>query len=109
MSLLFLDTSALIKIYLPEVGSTWLRNFVTGEQIVISELALYECATLLRRRYLEGFFTRPQAASLYARISQDSQHFTIITLRTERQLARVITMSFNLPAPLRLRALDAIH
>ncbi len=110
MSLLFLDTSALVKVYLPEIGSTWVSNFILDQQIVVSELALYECATVLRRRYLEGYFTtRTEASSLYAQIWQDSNSFTIIPLRVERQLPRVITMSFNLPVNLRLRALDAIH
>ncbi|MEI6045056.1 MAG: hypothetical protein WCS37_11950 [Chloroflexota bacterium] len=37
MSLIFLDTSALLKLYLPEIGSSWLRSFMTGQQISISE------------------------------------------------------------------------
>jgi uncharacterized protein len=107
--MLFLDTSALIKIYLPEIGSTWIQNFVMGNQIVISELALYECSTLLRRRYQEGFYTRQQSASIYAQIRLDTKSFSIIPLRSDRQLPRVIIMSFNLPNQFRLRALDAIH
>jgi len=42
MSLIFLDTSALIKLHLLEVGSSWLKSFIAGNQISISELALYE-------------------------------------------------------------------
>ncbi len=32
MSLLFLDTSALLKLYITEIGSNWIKNFVTGHQ-----------------------------------------------------------------------------
>lgn len=72
MGLVFLDTSALIKLYLPEIGSSWLQQLVSGNQVVISELVLYECATLLRRRHLEGSLTLTQAAALYTQIQQDS-------------------------------------
>ena len=89
MSVLFLDTSAFIKYYLPEIGSNWLRNFVSGNQTVISEITLYECATLLRRRYLEGSFTRKQAAFVYGKIRRDSHNHTIIELHSDRQLQRV--------------------
>lgn len=109
MSLLFLDTSALLKLYLPEIGSGWIKSFIAGQQIAISELALYESATVLRRRYQEGTLIRPQAASLYAKLRKESEAYAVILLRTERQLPRVITFSFNLPAGLRLRALDSIH
>jgi predicted nucleic acid-binding protein len=90
MSLLFLDTSAIIKLYLIEVGSNWLKSFIAGNQISISELALYEGATVLRRRYLEGSITQPQALALYARLQQESQSYDIIELRSERQLERVV-------------------
>jgi predicted nucleic acid-binding protein len=109
MSLLYLDTSALIKLYLNETGSSWLRTFVTGEQITFSELVLYESATVLRRHYLEGSLTRKQASSLYARLMRNSQAYQVVLLRIERQLPRVMTMAFNLPLGLRLRALDSIH
>lgn len=46
MSLLFLDTSGLLKLYLPEIGSSWLKSFITGHNIVISGLAFYESATV---------------------------------------------------------------
>jgi len=109
VSLLFLDTSALMKLYLPELGASWIRNLVIGQQITVSELALYESATVFRRHYLEGALTRKQASSLYARLRRDSQVYQIVLLRIERQLPRVVTIAFNLPPGLRLRALDSIH
>ncbi|NWJ97026.1 MAG: type II toxin-antitoxin system VapC family toxin [Chloroflexi bacterium] len=108
-SLLFLDTSALIKLHLLEVGSSWLKSFIAGNQISISELALYESATVLRRRYLEGSITQPQALALYAQLQQESQSYDVIELRSERQLERVVALAFSLPQNLRIRALDSIH
>src|SRR5437764_637569 len=109
MSLLFLDTSALLKLYLPEIGSGWLSIFITGHNLAISELALYESATVLRRRYLEGSLTLLQASTLHVRLQRDSLAYITIPLNTDRQLERVIDFAFKLPTGLRLRALDAIQ
>lgn len=109
MSLLFLDTSALLKLYLPETGSSWLSSYIPGHNIVISELALYESATVLRRRYLEGTLTLLQASTLHVRLQRDSLAYITIPLGTDKQLERIVNFAFKLAAPLRLRALDAIQ
>ncbi len=109
MSLLFLDTSALMKLYIGEIGSGWLRNYIVNNQIGISELALYEGATVLRRRFLEGSITQAQALTLYARLQNDSTSFDVLELRMSRQLERVVNMAFNGLGSLRLRALDTMH
>jgi len=109
VSLIFLDTSALLKLYLPEIGSGWLKTFITGNNLAISELALYESATVLRRRYLEGSLTLQQASTLHLNLQRESLTYITIPLGTNRQLERVIAFAFNLPSSLRLRALDAIH
>ncbi len=109
MPVIFLDTSAFLKLYVAEVGSTWLKNYVTGKQLVISELTLIESATGLRRRYLEGIFTKRQASAIYAQIRRDRTTYELVLLGEERQVNRSISLAFNLPAPLRLRALDNIQ
>ncbi len=109
MSLLFLDTNALLKLYLPEIGSNWVRNAIVGNQVSISELVLYESATVLRRRYLEGSLSLPQAQLLYTQIELNSQAYDIVELRSERQLERVVAISFSLAPTLRIRALDSMQ
>jgi hypothetical protein len=109
MALVFLDSNALLKLYLPEIGATWLRNFVVGKQIVISELAMIESATVLRRKYLEGSYTRDEAADLYEQITVDSSNYDIIPLGSKQQLNKIVDLCFSLPVGLRLRALDAIQ
>ena len=46
MSLYFLDASALVKYYILEPGSTWLRTIVDlpDNEVVISDASLAECA-----------------------------------------------------------------
>jgi uncharacterized protein len=109
MALVFLDTSALVKLYLPEIGATWLRNFVTNKDIVISELALFESATMLRRRYVEGEFTKDASLDLLAQIVKDSLTYKIVSIGNQSHLTKLTDLAFDLPQTLRLRALDAIH
>jgi predicted nucleic acid-binding protein len=109
MDFVFLDTSGVLKLYLPELGSSWLRNFVIGKQIVISELSLFESATALRRRYLEATYTREQANDLFAQIYQDRINFENIPLGGDFQLNELSTLVFNLPSNLRIRALDGLQ
>jgi predicted nucleic acid-binding protein len=109
VAILFLDTSAFLKLYVAEKGSNWLKTFASGNQLVISELTFYESATALRRRYLDGIFTRQEASKLYSQIYHDRFNYDIIAIGSDRQLNRVVSLSFNLPPNLRLRALDSLQ
>lgn len=109
MPYVFLDTSALIKLYLTEIGSAWLQNYTAGNQIVISELALFEATTVLRRRYAEGAFTKEIALAFLTNIITESRTYQIVPLGGEPQLTQLSDLAFNLTTPLRLRALDGLH
>lgn len=57
MTLLFVDTSALAKRYVPEVGSAWVRGWIDPSQgniILISEVTIVELVSALARRQREG-------------------------------------------------------
>lgn len=109
MDNLFLDTSAFLKLHISEKGSSWLTNFVIGKQIIISQLALFESATVLRKRYLDDTLTREEASKLYLRIHRQLPNYILILLGSTEQLNKVVSTSFNLPAPMRIRTLDAIQ
>jgi predicted nucleic acid-binding protein len=109
MDVAFLDTNALMKLYLTERGSTWLTNFVNTRQVVVSELALIETATVLRRLYIEGRFSRIEAFDLFSQIKQDSTKFEIIPLSGDAFLNRLGDLVFNMAVGFRIRALDGIH
>lgn len=57
MAIVYLDTSAFLKLYIPERGSSWLQNFTLNKEIVISQLVMFESSNSLARRYREGTFT----------------------------------------------------
>lgn len=109
MAVLFLDSSALLKLYLSEKGATWLKSFVSGQQIVISELAIFETANVLRRLYVEGHYTRDETSDLIAQINRDSATYEVVPVSGSLLLNRLITTLLNLPITLRIRSLDSIH
>ena len=54
MTRFFLDTSAVVKRYLPEIGTAWVRrlsNPASGNTIVLSEITLVEVASALAARH----------------------------------------------------------
>ena len=109
MSILFLDTSVALKLYLREVGSSWLQTRIQGNQIAVSELVFYEFATVLRRRWLEGSLIITEVVSLYERVVYDSQNWDVLRLAVDHQLDRLIDITRHVPASYRVRALDGIH
>jgi predicted nucleic acid-binding protein len=108
MDLVFLDTNAVVKLYIRELGSRWLRRFIKGRTIYISELTLFEITTVVRRRHLEGQFTEKQARNLINRALKDSVGYEIIELGGDSQIKSLLQQAFNLPTTMRLRALDGI-
>jgi hypothetical protein len=60
VTLYFLDTSALIKRYVSEIGSVWVQSVIapsSGNIITISELAKVDVAATLARRRRDGSLT----------------------------------------------------
>lgn len=66
-------------------------------------------ATILRRRFVEGYSTQLEALDLFSQILQESVNYEIIPLSDQVQLKRLVDIIFNLPTNLRIRSLDAIH
>jgi len=53
LSAFFVDTSALAKRYIAEIGSSWIRGIVlpiAGNVVIIADLTLVEMFSLLARR-----------------------------------------------------------
>jgi uncharacterized protein len=67
LSIYFIDTSALGKRYLQEVGSTWLRNLIDpkqGHTFIISELALVEVVSAIEKNRRKKMISLSDANSL---------------------------------------------
>lgn len=109
MTTIYLDTSAFLKLYLTESGSTWLKNYIIGKQVYISKLVLVESLTSLGRLYRQGILTRTDAEAISDHIDQDRPKYRLVQFITYAQIDRVENLVFTLPTNIYLRALDAIH
>ena len=103
----YLDASALVKLFVPEPESDDLNRALAGlTDVIVSDLALTEVASALGRRVREQRLTRDTAQRLYREASklQASAHRAELTPPVHRRAERLM---LSLATP--LRALDALH
>ena len=104
---IYLDASALVKLFVPESDSDDLNAALVGAtDVIISDLALTEMASALGRRARERLLSRDEAQRLYreaSRVFRSSRHAEL-TPPIHRHAERLL-VSLSLP----LRALDALH
>jgi len=106
LSTYFADTSALLKRYLSEVGSNWVKGWFGGSNIIyISNLTTIEMTSGIARRYRDGHI------SLAQRIQLERDFF--LHVKSDYQVVdfdkAVIAQAINLVAQHPLRTLDAIQ
>jgi predicted nucleic acid-binding protein len=106
--LAYLDTSALAKRYLPEVGSAWVERLCQQEPIAISLLAIPELASALARRAREGGLTTQQRDVLFQAFVRDARSFTVIE-PGQAIAQQTAVLLLTAPLSVRLRTLDALH
>jgi hypothetical protein len=104
----FLDTSALAKRYVNEVGTEWVRSLIdptANHVIVICELTPVEYFSVLGRRQREGLLTPTDSAIFQARFLVDyRQEYISVWLQPD-----VLMQARNLLLQYSLRTLDAIQ
>jgi uncharacterized protein len=107
---LYIDSSALAKLYLPEPDSDRLDNFLRSRRdLTISELAITEVMSALARRRREGALTARQANRVRDAVFSDAQSGSFRRLDLSpvihRQAERILLSTDSIP----LRTLDALH
>lgn len=108
MSILFFDTSAIVKRYIPEVGTTWVRsqtNSSSGNDIILSKVTFVEFYSAVSRQYHDG---QIDLKRLQAFRQLFSKHIVNQYLVIEVS-ATVISLALDLQERHRLRAYDAIQ
>ena len=103
----YLDASALVKLFVAEPESDDLNHALVGlTDVIVSDLALTEMASALGRRTREQRLTREEAQRLYRAASKlhGSSHHVELTPPIHRRAERLM-LSLTFP----LRALDALH
>ena len=105
---IYLDASALVKLFVPEPDSDALNDALVGaEDVIVSDLALTEMASALGRRTREGLLTQAESRRLHreaARLSNSCRRVEL-TPPTHRRAERLLLTSRDIS----LRTLDALH
>jgi predicted nucleic acid-binding protein len=103
----YLDTSALVKQYVDESGSDWIRRLLARDNgiFITSHLLLVEMISAFRRRLREGSVTQHDYIKIKSALDND--------IRTRFQVVRfdepVVDETRNLLERYPLRSYDAIH
>lgn len=104
---IYLDASALVKLFIPEEGSDALNQALAGlTDVIVSDLAVTEMTSALGRRVRENRLSPEDAARLYREASRlrAAAHRAEITPPIHRRAERLM-LSLEIP----LRTLDALH
>src|SRR5262245_54903945 len=107
---IYIDSSALAKVYLPEPESEALDKFLRGRQnLMISELAITEVISAAARRRKEGLLKPKQANEIRDAILSDARSGSFQRLdlnpSVHREAERLLLSTESVP----LRTLDALH
>lgn len=105
---IYLDASALVKLFVPEPESDALNEALVGaEDVLVSDLALTEMASALGRRTREGRLPLAESRRLYREAEQlaASCRRVELTPPIHRRAERLLLSSLEIS----LRALDALH
>ncbi len=110
MALSYIDTSALAKWYLPEVGSDRFTDWILQQSApCISSLTVTEFRCLLARRQRMQHLTAVQVQEVYANFKQDIQSGHLLQNPvSDQQILNAELMIESLPT-IPLRSLDALH
>lgn len=108
--MVYLDTSALLKRYVPELNSTAFEQFLQGSvPATISRLAFVEVRSALARKRREKHINADRERAAAAELRQDVLDGLLIVAPAEdRHFVEAMRLIEHL-ADLPLRTLDALH
>jgi hypothetical protein len=113
MAAFYMDSSGLVKHYLPETGSVWVSSLIdattiSGEwqnAVFLSKIGVVEVAAAIAKRHRMGQITNGSKANLVTVFLDDCMgHFSTLNLDD-----RVIGIAINLTQRHPLRGYDAVH
>jgi predicted nucleic acid-binding protein len=110
---LWLDTSVLVSLYVPEARSARVARIVrrSGDPIPFSQLHELELANALRLRVFRREATRKQVDATLARIADDLNAGVLhrVAIDWPQALARAIELADQHTSRLGCRSLDLLH
>ncbi len=110
MTEVYLDTSALIKLYVPEAFSTEVEDFVAqADALVISRLSVLEWHCVMARRLRTGMITEDYLNTARTEFTRHlaEDYFRIVPFDDSVMIDAIQMLDNVKPVP--LRTLDALH
>lgn len=108
----YFDTSAIVKLYIPEAGSIWVESLVSQQDrhdfvhiIAFVKLGLVETAAALTRRQQMRHITRQKRDQLYASFMRDAQRRYLMLAVSDE----LLLLAASLTQRHLLRGYDAVH
>ena len=107
---IYIDSSALAKVYVPEPESELLDEFLRGrEDLMISELVITEVISAVARRRREGSISAKQANAIRDAVLSDAGSGTFQRLDLNPSIHRKAESMLLSTDSIPLRTLDALH
>ncbi|MEM6281732.1 MAG: type II toxin-antitoxin system VapC family toxin [Chloroflexota bacterium] len=108
MSSYFIDSSALVKRYMPETGTVWIRNITaqqSGNDIFVAQITVVEILSAISRVYHDGDIDRHTLQSFRRLVERHMQsQYRVLALSNA-----IVTQALDLQENHRLRAYDAVQ
>jgi len=107
MTLYYFDTSALVKLYIEEAGSRWVKEIFNSPEKIITftNIGLVEAASALARRQRMGDISNYQQQVFYTKLLLDTKRQFQLHSITDLILYSAASLSQRHP----LRGYDAVH
>jgi predicted nucleic acid-binding protein len=107
---IYIDSSALAKLYTPEPESDTLDRYMQGRRdLKISELCITEVVSAVARRKREGAITAKQASEIRKALYNDAQSGSFQRLDISPAIHRHAEQMLLATESVALRTLDALH
>ena len=108
MASYYLDTSALIKLYVEEEGTGAILDLlkgIGGDQIAILDVTLLECRSAVRRREREGDIPASDANRILQQVDRDSSSMYLVQPSNSAVMEEAARLLDSYP----LRSFDALQ
>jgi predicted nucleic acid-binding protein len=103
----YFDSSALVKRYLTEVGTSWVKTWCDDleQTIAVAEIGLVEIAAAFASKLRGGFINLEAYHEACAEVKDDAQEeYVLVTVNRS-----VVDEAIELTSQHRLRGYDAVH
>lgn len=104
MSLAYFDSSALVKNYVREAGSSRVRVLVSRHEFLSSAITPIELHSAVQRRHRQREITELNYDAIVSRVANDRSYWQLVEV-----VPQVLNKAEELVKTEKIRTLDAIH